>query len=189
MREADAPIKYAYDPESAESRFMQKHVFGRWRTLIELFSVAVMLLFLYFTVKIAMREYAPFFMELHPALINIAPLVFWSGIVLGLAAAYFCGLLASRLQDTVTDVEIEGALFNKGPIDVVLDNEGIHSTSPYFAQFVGWKTVERLIRTPQGIGLRLDHKNFIPVPETNLPDEEPVETLYRRIEAWYEAAK
>jgi len=178
------PIRYAYDPESAESRFMRKHVFGQWRSVTEMFGIAVMLFFLYFIVKIAMREYGEFFATLHPALVNIAPLVFWAGIVLGLAAAYLCGLLVDRLHQTLVDRDREMALFNRGPIDVVLDPEGVHSTTPHYAQFVKWPSVTAVVKTPQGIGLRLDRSHFIPVIDVELPDGTTRDDVLAAIEAW-----
>ena len=184
MTNAAMPIKYAYDPDSAESRFMQRYVFGKWRSITELFGIAVMLLFLYFIVKIAMREYGGFFMELHPAMLEIAPLVFWAGIVLGLAAAFMCGILVNRLHDTIVEVEKEEETFNKGPIDVTLDAEGVHSTSKHWAQFVSWKSVHRIVRTPQGIGLRLDNRNFIPVLADGLPEGVSAEDVLSNIETW-----
>ncbi len=184
MTDAVMPIKYAYDPDSAESRFMQKYVFGKWRSATELFGIAVMLLFLYFIVKIAMREYGGFFIQLHPAMIEIAPLVFWAGIVLGLAAAFLCGVLVNRLHETIVEVEKEEEVYNKGPIDVTLDAEGVHCTSKHFAQFVAWKTVHRVVKTPQGIGLRLDNKHFIPVLADELPDGMTVDDVLVAIEKW-----
>lgn len=178
------PIKYAYDPESAESRFMRRHVFGQWRSITEMFGVAVMILFLYFVVKIAMREYGAFFMELHPAFLDIAPLVFWAGIVLGLTAAYLCGLLVNRLHDTIIDAEKEDELYNKGPIDVVLDADGVHTTSKHSAQFVAWPSVSKVVKTPQGIGLRLDGANFIPVIDVELPKGTTRDDVLASIEAW-----
>lgn len=184
MSNAAVPIKYAYDPESAETRFMHKHVFGQWRSLTEMFGIAVMLLFLYFIVKIAMREYGSFFAALHPSLVNIAPLVFWAGIVLGLAAAYLCGLLVDRLHETITDVDNESTLYNKGPIDVVLDPDGIHTTSENMAQFVKWASVKSVVKTPQGIGLRLDRSHFIPVIDVELPKDVTRDDVLAAIERW-----
>ena len=184
MSNTAVPIRFAYDPESAEMRFMQKHVFGQWRSLTEMFGIAVMLLILYFVVKIAMREYGGFFAALHPALVNIAPLVFWAGIVLGLAAAYLCGLLVERLHETITDADNETSLYNKGPIEVVLDPEGIHTTSENMAQFVKWKSVKKVVPTPQGIGLRLDRSHFIPVIDVELPKGTTRDDVMASIERW-----
>ncbi len=184
MTETALPIKYAYDPESAESRFMQRYVFGKWRTLTELFGIAVMLLFLYFVVKIAMREYGGFFMQMHPLMIEVAPLVFWAGIVLGLVAAFMCGTLVNRLHDTIVEAEKQEERYNKGPIDVTLDAEGVHSTSKHWAQFVAWPTVHRVIRTPQGIGLRLDNRHFIPILADQLPEGMSTDDVLDQIEAW-----
>jgi|GEM_PF-2994381 len=184
MTDTAMPIKYAYDPDSAESRFMQRYVFGKWRSLTEMFGIAVMLLFLYFVVKIAMREYGDFFIQLHPAMIEIAPLVFWAGIVLGLVAAFMCGLLVNRLHDTIVEVEKEEEIYNKGPIDVTLDAEGVHSTSKHWAQFVAWPTVHRVIKTPQGIGLRLDNRHFIPILSDQLPEGMSTDDVLDQIETW-----
>ena len=184
MTAAMAPIKYAYDPDSAETRFMKKHVFGQWRSLTEMFGIAIMLLFLYFVVKIAMREYGATFAAMHPALVKIAPLIFWGGIVLGLAAAYLCGLLVDRLHDAITDAEKETNRFNQGPIDVVLDSEGIHTTTPNFAQFVRWDSVNAVVKTPQGIGLRLDRTHFIPVIDVELPTGTTRDDVLAAIAAW-----
>jgi len=181
---SEAVVKYVYDPESAESRFMHKHVFGQWRSLTEMFAIAIMLLFLYFIVKIAMREYGAFFAALHPSLTEIAPLVFWAGIVLGLAAAYLCGLLVDRLHQTLTDVDNEQTLYNRGPIDVTLDQDGIHSTTPHMAQFVKWDSVHAVVKTPQGIGLRLDRTNFIPVIDVTLPQGTTRDDVLKLIEEW-----
>lgn len=178
------PIKYAYDPDSAESRFMQRYVFGKWRSATELFGIAIMLLFLYLVVKIAMREYGDFFMQLHPAMLEIAPLVFWAGIVLGLAAAFMCGMLVNRLHETIVEVEKEDEVFNKGSIDVTLDAEGVHSTSKHWAQFVAWNTVHRVVKTPQGLGLRLDDRHFIPVLAGELPDGMTADDVLAAIENW-----
>ena len=178
------PIKYAYDPDSAQSRFMQKYVFGKWRSATELFGIAIMLLFLYFMVKIAMREYSDFFTGIHPAMMQIAPLVFWSGIVLGLAAAFMCATLVNRLHETIVEVETEEEMFNKGTIDVTLDQDGVHTTSKHFAQFVAWPTVKRVIKTPQGIGLRLDSRNFIPVIADELPEGVTTDDAMAAIESW-----
>lgn len=183
------PIKYAYDPESAESRFMRKYVFGQWRSLTEVFGVAVMLLFLYFVVKIAMREYGSFFLELHPSLLDIAPLVFWAGIVLGLSAAYLCGLLVNRLHSTIVDAEREVEVYNKGPIDVVLDADGVHTTSKHAAQYVAWTSVSKVVKTPQGVGLRLDGSNFIPVIEVELPEGITSDDVLSAIEVWRAKAR
>ncbi len=177
-------IKYAYDPESAESRYMQRYIFEKWRSLTEIFGIAIMLLFLYLIVKIAVREYSAFFLELHPALMELAPLVFWAGIVLGLIAAFLCALLVNRLHDTLLEVEKEDELFNKGLIDVTLDAEGVHSTSPRWAQFVAWSAVHKVVRTPQGIGLRLDSRNFVPIITDQLPSGITPDDVLRRIEAW-----
>jgi len=141
MTDTAMPIKYAYDPDSPESRFMQRYVFGKWRSMTELFGIAVMLLFLYFIVKIAMREYGEFFMQLHPALMEIA-------------------------------------------IDVTLDAEGVHSTSKHWAQFVAWRTVHKVIKTPQGIGLRLDNQHFIPILADELPDGLSADDVLDKIENW-----
>lgn len=184
MSTAMGEIRYAYDPQSAETRFMHKHVYGQWRSLTEMFAIAVMLVFLYFIVKIAVREYAGQFAALHPALLKLAPLVFWAGIVLGLAAAYFCGLLVDRLHQTLTDVENESTLFNKGPIDVVLDKDGVHSTTPYMAQFVKWDSVSAVVKTPQGIGLRLDRTHFVPIIDIALPEGVTRDDVLASIEGW-----
>ena len=178
------PIRYAYDPDSAENRFMRKHVYGQWRSATEMFGIAVMLFFLYFIVKIAMREYGTFFAELHPSLVTIAPLVFWAGIVLGLAAAYLCGLLVERLHQTITDRDSELAPVNRGPINVVLDEEGIHATTAHFAQFFKWPSVTAVVPTPQGIGLRLDRSRFIPVIDVELPEGTTRDDVMASIEAW-----
>lgn len=184
MTNAAVPIKFAYDPESPESRFMHKHVFGQWRSLTEMAGIGIMLVFLYFIVRIAMREYGGFFAALHPSLVNIAPLVFWAGIVLGLAAAYLCGLLVDRLHDTITDVDNETSLYNKGPISVVLDTEGIHTTSENVAQFVKWASVKSVVKTPQGIGLRLDSSHFIPVIDVELPEGTTRDDVLDAVERW-----
>lgn len=188
MSNTSVPIRFAYDPESAEMRFMQKHVYGQWRSLTEMFGIAVMLLVLYLLVRIAMREYGAFFAALNPALVNIAPLVLWAGIVLGLAGAYLCGLLVERIHDTITEAGNENAVFNKGPIEVVLDPEGIHTTSESMAQFIKWKSVKKVVSTPQGIGLRLDRSHFIPVIDVELPQGVTRADVMEAIERWRKPA-
>ena len=184
MNQASDAIRYAYDPESAESRFMQKHVFGQWRSLVEVFGVAVMLLFIYLIVKIAMREYSDTFAALHPAFVRIAPLVFWGGIILGLAGAYLCGLLVSRLHETIADVDRDTILYKKGPIEVVLDAEGIHTKTAHSTEFVTWESVRAVVDTPQGIGLRLDNAHFIPVIDVELPTGTTRDDVLAAIEGW-----
>ncbi len=184
MTDTTMAIKYAYDPDSAESRFMQRYVFDKWRTMTEVFGIAVMLLFLYLIVKITMREYGGLLTSLHPALLDLAPLVFWSGIVLGLTAAVLCGLLVNRLHRTIVEAEKEEELFNKGPVDVTLDADGVHSTSKHWAQFVAWNTVHRVVRTPQGIGLRLDNRHFIPILVDELPNGVTTEDVLSKIKTW-----
>lgn len=182
------PIKYSYDPEGAQCRFMRRHVFGKWRMVTELFGIAVMLLFLYFAVKIAMREYRDMFVEIHPALLSLAPLVFWGGIVLGLSAAFLCGLLVNRLQDTILEAEKETVVFKQGPIEVTLGAEGVRSSSKHFQQFVTWAAVHKVVTTPQGIGLRLDNRNFVPIPEEQLPTGVTIGDVASAIASWREQA-
>lgn len=177
-------IQYAYDPDGAETRYMHRHVFGQWRSLTEVFGVAVMLLFIYLIVKIALREYAPTFAALHPAFVKIAPLVFWGGIMLGLTAAYLCGLLVARLHETIADVDREKILYRRGPIDVTLDADGIHSKTEHSAEFVTWASVRAIITTPQGIGLRLDNAHFIPVLDVELPKGVSRDDVLSAIKGW-----
>jgi len=180
---ADA-IKYAYDPDAAETRHMHRHVFGQWRSAVEVFGVLVMVLFIYLIVKIAMREYADMFEALHPAFARVAPLVFWGGILLGLVAAYLCGLLVSRLHETITDVDREKVLYRKGPIEVTLDEDGIHTKTAHSAEFVTWASVRSIVNTPQGIGLRLDNEHFIPIVDVELPNGTSREDVLDAIAHW-----
>lgn len=177
-------IRYSYDPEGAETRFMHRHVFSQWRTATDVFGVSIMLLFLWFIVKIAIREYGPFFAKLHPAFVNIAPLVFWAGIVLGLAAAYFCGLLVERLHETLTDASKERTIYGRGPINVVLDQAGVHTRTSYMTQSISWSAVRAVIPNAQGIGLRLDNTNFIPVVEAELPEGTTSDDVMASIDVW-----
>jgi hypothetical protein len=184
MSEAVQNIKYAYDPDGAETRFMYKRVFGQWRSLIEVFGVAIMLLFVYLIVKIAMREYGETFAALHPAFVKIAPMVFWGGIVLGLAAAYLCALLVARLHQTVADVDRDSILYKKGPIEVTLDRDGIHTKTEHSAEFVTWNSVRSVVTTTQGLGLRLDNEHFIPVIDAELPAGTTRDDVLRAIDNW-----
>lgn len=180
----ETSIKYAYDPDSAESRYMRKYLLDKWRTATEVFGIAIMLLFLYLIVKITVREYGSFFRDLHPVLMELMPLVFWAGIVLGLVAALLCSLLVNRLHDTILEVEREEEGFRKGPIYVTLDAEGVHSSTDGWSQFVAWKGVHRVVTTPQGLGLRMDNQTFVPVLADRLPDGLTTEEVLAKIEEW-----
>lgn len=162
-------ISFEYDPESPERRFMHKHVVGQWRSLTEMFAIGVMLVFLYFVVSIVLRESGQVLAGLHPSLIRIAPMVFWGGIVLGLSAAYLCGLLVSRLHQTIYDIERDGVLYRKGPISVTLDPDGIRSGNTHYNEFVDWSAVKAVVLTPQGVAIRLDNATFVPVLDAVLP--------------------
>ena len=179
-----APIKYSYDPDAAELRFMTKHIFGQWRSISELIGIFVMLLGIYFIVKIAIREYTGTFAAIHPRFAEMAPLIFWAGILLGLVAAYLCGLLVSQLHSSISDHEAELAAFRQGPIKVTLDRDGIHTVAPNTAQFLNWRSVRKVVKTPQGLGLRLDESHFIPVIDAELPDGITREDVMLAIEAW-----
>ena len=181
-------ISYEYDPESPERRYMHKHVVGQWRSLTEMFAIAVMLLFLYFIVSIVLRESSNILIGLHPSLTRIAPLVFWGGIVLGLAAAYLCSLLVSRLHQTIYDIERDGILYRHGPIAVTLDADGIRSGNPHYNEFVSWRAVKTLVATPQGIAIRLDNDIFVPVLDVTLPEGVRRDDVVDTIAAWRCAA-
>lgn len=179
-----APIRYAYDPESAESRFMHKHVYGRWRSLTDLFGISVMLVFLWLIVRIAVRESGTILGDIGPAFEQMAPMVFWAGIVLGLAAAFACGLLVERLHSTLTDADKERTVFGRGPIHVVLDEEGIHTETPYVSQIISWDSVTAVVPNRQGVGLRLDRSHFIPVIDVQLPQGTTRDDVLAAIAAW-----
>lgn len=178
------PIKFAYDPQASELRFMTKRIFGQWRSISELIGIFVMLLGIYFVVKIAIREYTGTFAAIHPRFAELAPLIFWAGILLGLVAAYLCGLLVSRLHSSIADREAELAAFKQGPIKVTLDSDGIHTVAPNTAQFLNWRSVRKIVKTPQGLGLRLDESHYIPVMDDGLPEGTSRDDVLNAIETW-----
>jgi len=178
------PIKYVYNPDAAELRFMTKHIFGAWRSMSELAGIFVMLLGLYFISRIAIREFSASYGDVIPGFSEMAPPVFWAGILLGLIAAYLCGLLVSKLHSAISDREAELAAFKQGPIRVTLDKDGIHTVAPNTAQFLNWRSVRRVVTTPQGIGLRLDESHYIPIIENELPDAVSREDVMKAIAAW-----
>lgn len=179
-----APIKYVYNPNAAELRFMTKHIFGAWRSMSELAGIFVMLLGLYFISKIAIREYSARYGDVLPGFSEMAPPIFWAGILLGLVAAYLCGLLVSKLHSAISDREAELAAFKQGPIRVTLDKDGIHTVAPNTAQFLNWRSVRKVVKTPQGIGLRLDESHYIPIIENELPDDVSREDVLAAIDIW-----
>ncbi len=184
MNTETAPIKYSYDPEAVELRFMTKHIFGQWRSISELIGIFVMLLGIYFIVKIAIREYTGQFEAMDPRFAEMAPLIFWAGILLGLVAAYLCGLLVSRLHSAISDHEAEQAAFKRGPVKVTLDKDGIHTVAPNTAQFLNWRSVRKVVATPQGLGLRLDESHFIPIIDDELPDDVTRDDVLFAVETW-----
>jgi len=159
-----APIKYVYNPNAAELRFMTKHI--------------------YFISKIAIREYSARYGDVLPGFSEMAPPIFWAGILLGLVAAYLCGLLVSKLHSAISDREAELAAFKQGPIRVTLDKDGIHTVAPNTAQFLNWRSVRKVVKTPQGIGLRLDESHYIPIIENELPDDVSREDVLAAINIW-----
>ena len=163
---------------------MHKHVYGQWRLLTDLFGIAVMLVFLWFIVRIAVREGGVILGDVAPAVREMAPLVFWAGIVLGLGAAFLCGLLVERLHATLTDADKENSVFGRGPIDVTLDAEGIHTVTPYVKQVISWDSVTAVVPNPQGVGLRLDRAHFIPVIDVELPQGTTRKDVLAAIEGW-----
>lgn len=176
-------LRYSYFAEGPELRFMARNVLGRWRSLTELFAIAVMLIFLYLIVSIAIREMGTMFGTLHPGFASIAPMIFWAGIVLGLAAAYLTGLLVGRLQSAILDSERGSFSYKTGPIAMRLSAEGITSETVNNREVIRWPAVQSIRETPQGIALRLDASHFVPVPDHVLPDgleREQVLTLIRR---------
>ena len=182
-------ISYQYDPESPERRYMHKHVVGQWRSLTEMFSIGVMLVFLYFIVRIALRESGDILAGLHPSLLRIVPMVFWGGIVLGLAAAYLCGLLVSRLHQTIYDIERDGIYYRTGPISVTLDENGIQSGNNHFHEHVGWGAVKTVVETPQGLAIRLDNATFVPVLDATLPPGRTRADTAKAIRVWMAAGR
>jgi len=177
-------ISYAYDPESAEIRFMRKHVYGRWRLLTDLTGIAIMLLMLWWVVRIFIREGGVLWGTAGPGFENVAPVVFWTGIVLGLAASFLCWLLVERLHSTLTDADKEKSTFGRGPVTMKLDETGIHSETPYVRQAIAWGAVTAVVPNRQGIGLRLDRKNFIPVTDAELPEGMTRAQVLQAIESW-----
>lgn len=182
-------VSYQYDPEDGIVNSIEKHVHGQWRSLTEMIGIAVMLVVIWVICNIILRRYDDFFSALAPQLPFIVAMVLLAGITLGLIAAYLTGFFVSRFRDVLSDHEKEQDGYHAGPINVEISAEGVATHAPHRAQQMDWKSVSAVVDTPAGLGLRLDDRDFIPVPDDKLPEGVTRTELAASIREWRGSAK
>lgn len=176
-------VSYQFDPEDAATKRMEKFVFGQWRSLSEMVAIGVMLFVLYGVSQAVLQLVATGWEGL-PFQPVAGGLLLWVGITLGLVGAYLTLIFVSRYRDLVAERELELGAYRKGPVRVELTAEGVSTRAPGQARQIAWISVRGLIDTPLGLGLRLDERDFIPVPDDRLPDAMDRKALTSQINAW-----
>lgn len=182
-------VSYQYDPNDAIVNSIGKHVHGQWRSLTDMVGVALMLLVIWFVSGIILDRYDDFFFALAPQLPFIVAMVLLAGITLGLIAAYLTGFFVARFRDVLSDHENEQDGYRAGPVNVEISKEGIATHAPHLAQQMDWKSISAVVDTPAGLGLRLDDREFIPVPDDKLPEGVTRTELAASIRDWRGSAK
>jgi hypothetical protein len=178
------PIEFAYMPNGVEYRYMHRHVFRQWQAISEMIAVAILLFVLYVIVRLFLREYGPFIIGISPSIMEIVTFVFWLGISLGLAGAYLCGALVARFRASLVNREGSDHPYHAGPVRVTLDEKGIHTFTEHLERSIRWPCVEQVVKTPIGLALRLDDKEFIPISDNALPGTLTRKELRHALAVW-----
>ncbi len=181
--EAEVTLRYSYDPGDVVVQRIGKQVHGQWRSLSEMVAIAVLLVVLYFVTRLVLRHYDPYFAAIDPGLPVTVAAVLWAGITLGLAGAYLVVIFVSQYRDLVAQRDREGTAYRAGPVVVEIGSGGISTDAPGRAEQIRWASVSGVIETPLGLGLRLDNRDFIPVPSGAVDGMETAEVA-KRIEEW-----
>ena len=174
-------ISYSYDPEDPVFLRMEKYVFGQWRSLSEMIAIAVMLLLIYGVSQTLLYMVSSSLGGVDPV---AGAVILCFGVTLGLVSAYMVMVFVSRYRDLVAERELELGNYRKGPIRVELDKTGISTRSPGQARQIAWVSVRAVVSTPHGLCLRLDDRDFLPVPDGSLAEGLPREEVAEQIRKW-----
>jgi hypothetical protein len=179
-------VSYQYDPADPIVNSIGKHIHGQWRSLTEMIGIAIMFLLIWFISDMILDSYEAFFAALSPQLPFIIAMVLLAGITMGLIGAYLTGFFVSQFRSLISDHEAEKDGYRAGPVSVEISEDGVATLAPHIAKQMDWKSVSAVIDTPGGLGLRLDDRDFIPVPDNILPEGMMRTELADSISKWRE---
>lgn len=180
-------LSYQYDPEDPIVHSIGKHLHGQWRSLTDMIGIAIMLVVIWFVSDIILDRYSDFFTALAPQLPFIIAMVLLGGVAMGLIGAYLTGFFVAQFRALVSDREAERGGYRAGPVNVEISVDGIATHAPHLARQMDWDAVSAVVDTPGGIGLRLDDRDYIPIPDSVLPEGTTRTDLAASIREWRSA--